>query len=208
LQKRHLAAAVRLALRLVLRALIEVAEAPEVLTGRVEQEDVDLMVGDTHVLVVPESIEGLSRQLAQMVEVDDAIEPCRFVKVASPPAARFRPRRRSDRAEEDDSSHCRYTCERLRHVAGRCAILLVASECVAIVVVQLRLMAVAPLVTPAFDSIKGSDLPASGNGTDRGDAANLERFGVEGRGRWDLSRRSLGKRSGTERPAGLSARVC
>jgi hypothetical protein len=62
-QKQHLAAAVRSALRLVLRTLIEVAEAAEVLTGRVEQEDVDLMVGDAHIVVVPVSIERLSRHL-------------------------------------------------------------------------------------------------------------------------------------------------
>jgi hypothetical protein len=76
LQKRHLAAAVRSALWLVLRALIEVAEAPEVVTGRVEQEDIDLMVGDAHLVVVPESIESLSRQPAQLIKVDDdVIEP-------------------------------------------------------------------------------------------------------------------------------------
>ena len=185
LQKRHLAAAVRSALRLVLRALIEVAEAPDVLTGRVEQEDVDLMVGDAHVIVVPESIESLGRQLAQVVKVDHAIEPygqvdvLRFVNVASPPAARFKPRRRSDRAEEGDASHRRYTCERLRHVAGRCAKILVASERLAIVVVQVRLMAAAHYPRHArLRRVKGSDFPASVNGTDRRQSGKSLTIGV------------------------------
>jgi hypothetical protein len=79
-----------------------------------------------------------------MVKVDHAIEPygqidvLRFVKVASPPAARFKPQGRSDRAEEGDSSHGRYTCKRFRYVFCRCAKILVASERVAIILVQLR----------------------------------------------------------------------
>lgn len=82
--------------------------------------------------------------------------------------ARFKPRPRSDRAEEGDSSHRRYACERVRHVASRCAKILAASECVAIVVVHLCLMAVAHSPRhAAFDSAKGSDLPASVNATHR-----------------------------------------
>jgi hypothetical protein len=59
LQKRHATATLGSTLWLVLRALIEVAQAPEVFPGRVEQEDVDLMVGDAHFDVVPEPIESL-----------------------------------------------------------------------------------------------------------------------------------------------------
>ncbi len=72
-------------------ALIEVAEALEVVTVRVEQEDIDLMVGYAHLVVAPESTESLSRQLAQVVKVGYAIEPhrqvdvLRFVNVTTPP---------------------------------------------------------------------------------------------------------------------------
>ena len=55
-KKCHLTTAFGAALRLVFRALIEAAQATEVLVSRVEQEHVDLMVSDAHLLLVPESV--------------------------------------------------------------------------------------------------------------------------------------------------------
>ena len=55
-QKRHLAAIGCAALRLVLRALIEAAESAEIRAGGVEQEHVDLMVGDADLPFLPEQI--------------------------------------------------------------------------------------------------------------------------------------------------------
>jgi len=56
LQKPHAPTALRSTLRLVFRALIEVAESTEILSRQVEQEDVNLMVSDAHLLVLPKSI--------------------------------------------------------------------------------------------------------------------------------------------------------
>ncbi len=56
LQKSHVPAALRSTLRLVLRALVEVAEPTEILSRHVEKEDVDLMLSDAHLLVLPQSI--------------------------------------------------------------------------------------------------------------------------------------------------------
>ena len=55
-QKRHLAAVGCAALRFVLRALIEAAESTEIRTGSVEQEHIDLMVGDADLPFLPELI--------------------------------------------------------------------------------------------------------------------------------------------------------
>jgi hypothetical protein len=52
-QKWHESTALRPTLRLVFRALIEVAEPTEILSRHVEQEDVDLMVSDAYLLVLP-----------------------------------------------------------------------------------------------------------------------------------------------------------
>src|SRR5688572_9859992 len=56
LEKGEIAATVHATLRLVFRALIEAAQATDVLVSRVEQEHVDLMVSDAHLLLVPESV--------------------------------------------------------------------------------------------------------------------------------------------------------
>jgi len=63
-QKRHLAAIGCAALRLVLRALIEAAESAEIRAGGVEQEHVDLMVGDADLPFLPEQIHRVAAQEA------------------------------------------------------------------------------------------------------------------------------------------------
>ena len=54
-KKCHLTTAFGAALRLVFRALIEVAKATEVFVSRVKEKDVDLMVSDSCLPLVPES---------------------------------------------------------------------------------------------------------------------------------------------------------
>ena len=63
-QKRHLAAVGLAALRLVLRALIEAAESAEIRTGGIEQEHIDLMVGDADLPFLPEQIHRVAAQQA------------------------------------------------------------------------------------------------------------------------------------------------
>jgi hypothetical protein len=63
-QKRHLAAIGCAALRLVLRALIEAAESAEMRAGGVDQEHVDLMVGDADLPFLPEQIHRVAAQEA------------------------------------------------------------------------------------------------------------------------------------------------
>jgi hypothetical protein len=73
LQERHLAAAFCLALRLMFRALIEVAESPLVLARRVEKEDVNLMMSDPYRLLLPELMHCAAAKYAQLIEIDRAI---------------------------------------------------------------------------------------------------------------------------------------
>ena len=63
-QKRHLAAIGCAALRLVLRASIEAAESAEIRAGGVDQEHVDLMVGDADLPFLPEQIHRVAAQEA------------------------------------------------------------------------------------------------------------------------------------------------
>ena len=93
LEKRHVSASLYLTFRLVFRTLIEVAEATDVLSRCVQQEDVNLMMRDAELLLMPESLQRVRRKSSQIIEVVDTIEPhCQvnvfgFVKKTSPPPA-------------------------------------------------------------------------------------------------------------------------
>jgi hypothetical protein len=59
LEKQQRPASSNAAFRLVFRKLIEMTEPADVLAARVQQDDNDLMVGHTDLLLLPESMEGM-----------------------------------------------------------------------------------------------------------------------------------------------------
>ena len=73
------------------RTLIESAEATDVLSLRVQQEDVDLMMRDADLLLMPESLQCSRQKPSKIIQVADTIEPhCQvnvfgFVHETSPP---------------------------------------------------------------------------------------------------------------------------
>ena len=62
LEKRHFSASLHLTFRLVFRTVIEVAEATDVLSRCVQQEDVNLMMRDAELLLMPESLQRFRRE--------------------------------------------------------------------------------------------------------------------------------------------------
>jgi len=91
LEKGHVSASRCATLRLVFRTLIESAEATDVLPLCVQQEDVNLMMRDAELLLMPESLQRLRRKPSQIIQAADTIEPhCQvnvfgFVHETSPP---------------------------------------------------------------------------------------------------------------------------
>ncbi len=91
LEKRHVSASRCATFRLVFRTLIESAEATDVLSLCVQQEDVNLMMRDAELLLMPESLQCSRRKPSKIIQVADTIEPhCQvnvfgFVHETSPP---------------------------------------------------------------------------------------------------------------------------
>src|SRR5262245_49453813 len=80
-EKRQFAASRNATVWLVFRTLIEVAEATDVRSRCVQQEDVNLMMRDAELLFIPESLQRFRRKPSQIIEVADTIEPHRQVNV-------------------------------------------------------------------------------------------------------------------------------
>ena len=75
LEKRHVSASRCATFRLVFRTLIESAEATDVLSLWVQQEDVNLMMRDSELLLMPESLQRFRRKPSKIIQVADTIEP-------------------------------------------------------------------------------------------------------------------------------------
>ena len=104
-QKRDAAAALGATLRFVFGALIEVAQPAEILALGVEKEDINLMVSNADLVLLPQLTYRARRQDAQPIKINLAIEPhgqvnvFRFMETTSSPAIGFDPRCRGHRAE-------------------------------------------------------------------------------------------------------------
>ena len=75
-QKGDLPAVLGSALRLVFRALVKATQPSQVVARRrVNQKDIDLMMGDTDFVLMPQLIHGAAAQEAESIEISRGVEP-------------------------------------------------------------------------------------------------------------------------------------
>jgi hypothetical protein len=97
LEKWHVPASRCATFRLMFRTLIEPAEATDILSPCVQHEDVNLMIRDAELLLMPESLQCSRRKPSKLIQVADTMEPyCQvdvfgFVHETSPPPIWFPP---------------------------------------------------------------------------------------------------------------------